>query len=153
METLPVAAGTYALALRLAQPAELTVAGRAVRLAPGLYVYVGSAHGPGGLQARLGRHLRGGGRPRWHIDALRAVAEVVGWHAVVSPLHLECDWAQALAYLPGAAIPVPGFGAGDCRGGCQAHLVALPSEVELEGVWAGLDRLAEQKDPKGLEDL
>ena len=149
METLPIAAGTYALALRLARPADLTVAGRAVRLAPGVYVYVGSAHGPGGLRARLGRHLRGEGRARWHIDALRAVAEVAGWHAVVSPLHLECAWAQALALLPGAAIPVPGFGATDCRAACPAHLVMLPADVDLEGVRATLDRQAAVQSDRG----
>lgn len=140
MESLPSAPGTYALALSLAAPADLTIARRRVHLPPGLYVYVGSAHGPGGLRARLGRHRRGDGQPRWHIDALRAVAEVVGWHVAVSPLRLECAWAQALASLPGAAIPVPGFGASDCRDGCKAHLVLLPEDVELEGVWASLDR-------------
>ena len=140
MQTLPVAPGTYALALSLAGPVDLTIAGRRVQLPPGLYVYVGSAHGPGGLRARLGRHLRGDGRPRWHIDALRAVAEVVGWHVAVSPLRLECAWAQSLAHLPGAAIPVPGFGATDCRAACPAHLVMLPADVDLEGVWTTLDR-------------
>ena len=141
METLPSAPGTYALALRLATPVEIGIAGRRVHLPPGLYIYVGSAHGPGGLRARLGRHLRGDGRPRWHIDALRSVSEVVGWHVAVSPLRLECVWAQALASLPGAAIPVPGFGASDCRAACPAHLVAMPVDVDLEGVWATVDRV------------
>ncbi len=141
METLPSAPGTYALALRLAAPADLTIAGRRVHLPPGLYVYVGSAHGSGGLRARLGRHLRGDGRSYWHVDALRSVAEVVGWHVAVSPLRLECAWAQTLACLPGAAIPVPGFGASDCRAGCPAHLVMLPEAVELQGVWASLDEV------------
>ena len=149
METLPVAPGTYALALRLAIAADIGTAGRRVRLPPGLYVYVGSAHGPGGLRARLGRHLRGDGRPRWHIDALRAVAEVVGWHVAVSPLRLECAWAQSLAHLPGAAIPVPGFGATDCRAACPAHLVLLPEDVDLEGVWATLDRQAAVQSDRG----
>ena len=145
METLPSVSGTYALALRLADPLDLTIARRRVLLPPGLYIYVGSAQGPGGLRARLGRHLRGDGRPRWHIDALRAVAEVVGWHVAVSPLRLECAWAQSLAHLPGAAIPVPGFGASDCRHGCPAHLVALPPSAYLEKVWATLDKCAVEK--------
>ena len=149
MESLPSAPGTYALALSLAAPADLTIARRRVQLPPGLYVYVGSAHGPGGLRARLGRHLRGDGRPRWHIDALRAVAEVVGWHVAVSPLRLECAWAQALAHLPGAAIPVPGFGATDCRAACPAHLVMLPADVDLEGVRATLDRQAAVQSDRG----
>jgi Uri superfamily endonuclease len=101
-------------------------------LPAGKYAYLGSAMGPGGLRARLGRHLRGEGKPHWHIDALRRVALVqavcyltVPWVTVEQ--RLECLWGQALAGLPGAAVPIPGFGASDCRLGCPAHLVALPS--------------------------
>jgi len=40
-------------------------------LEPGLYLYVGSAWGPGGLLARTKRHLlKGFERPRWHVDHL-----------------------------------------------------------------------------------
>lgn len=40
-------------------------------LGPGLYAYVGSAWGPGGLFARVRRHLtKGFSKPRWHVDYL-----------------------------------------------------------------------------------
>jgi len=40
-------------------------------LEPGLYLYVGSAWGPGGLLARTKRHLlKSFERPRWHVDHL-----------------------------------------------------------------------------------
>ena len=106
---------------------------RAVSLPAGDYVYVGSACGPGGLRARLGRHLSGAGRPHWHIDALRGHARIVGAYYCVSALRLECRWVQALLALPGVTAPAPGFGASDCRSGCLAHLVlcdAPPSAVQ-----------------------
>lgn len=129
---LPAAPGSYVLYLRPSQRLELGV-GRLGRLSfpAGEYLYLGSAGGPGGLRARLGRHIRGGGKPHWHIDPLRAAADLGGCFYLTtgtSNAHqpLECLWSQALAALPGATLPAPGFGAGDCRRGCRAHLVAFP---------------------------
>jgi Uri superfamily endonuclease len=85
-------------------------------LARGVYAYVGSARGPGGLAARLGRHLRGSGRPRWHVDYLRRMARVeTAWWAVTDSPAAEDACAGALEALPGLARSVPGFGAGDSR--------------------------------------
>lgn len=109
--------------------------GHETTLLPGRYVYVGSAHGPGGLRARLGRHLRGDGRPHWHIDVLRAAARVEGYAYWTRDGVTECALAQALASLPGASIPLPHFGASDCRTGCPAHLVALPDRRPLAEMW------------------
>ncbi len=124
--TLPATLGTYLLHLHLPRPRTLAV-GRLgwVCFPAGDYTYVGSALGPGGLRARLGRHLRGGGRPRWHVDALRAVARVKGYCFEVSDQSLECRWSQTLAALPEAFIPAPGFGSSDCRSGCAAHLIGF----------------------------
>ncbi len=123
---LPDTGGVYAIVLRLPAPTCLRVLGREVRLPAGRYVYVGSARGPGGLRARLGRHLRGDGRLRWHVDALRAAAEVDGFAYWVDEQVTECAVARALAALPGATIPIPRFGASDCRQGCAAHLIGVP---------------------------
>ncbi len=134
---LPDAPGTYVLILRLPQ-ASSVACGRlgALALAAGWYAYVGSARGPGGLAARIGHHLRRARRPHWHIDHLRAVAEVVAvWWAPGSP-RLECAWAAALAGLPGAARPGAGFGASDCR--CVGHLVALPGPPRASALSAAL---------------
>jgi len=88
---------------------------------------VGSAWGPGGLRARVGRHLRGSPHPRWHIDYVRRVAAPVAvWLA--PDTHLECTWAQALLVHPALDIIVPRFGASDCR--CATHLV-FASEIDL----------------------
>ncbi|MCU0519907.1 MAG: GIY-YIG nuclease family protein [Anaerolineae bacterium] len=117
---LPRAGGTYGLELALAGDTQCAIGalGR-WSLSAGLYLYVGSAWGPGGLGARLGRHLRGDGATRWHIDYLRALATPMTlW--VAPGEHLECAWAQALGASPGVGIAVPRFGASDCH--CASHL-------------------------------
>jgi Uri superfamily endonuclease len=119
-------AGTYALLIRLERDAPITV-GRlgTFPLLRGWYVYAGSALGPGGLRARLGRHRRVEKRLHWHVDYLLSRARLVAsWEAVHSE-RLECSWHAALLALPRAVLPVVGFGASDCA--CAAHLTWLPT--------------------------
>lgn len=124
MNRLPSAGGNYVLFLRLSKPAAVHV-GRLGKhfFQPGIYAYVGSAFGPGGLRARLGRHLRPGPVRRWHIDHLRSRSKVaeVWWSR--TPGNLEHVWTAALLNLRGAVMPVKGFGSSDCK--CPAHLVRL----------------------------
>ncbi|MBN1976046.1 MAG: GIY-YIG nuclease family protein, partial [Anaerolineae bacterium] len=87
----------------------------------GWYAYVGSAQGPGGLAARLARHLRPLKSLHWHIDYLRAQAQPVQAWYTTGTQKRECAWARALSSFPAASIPVPRFGASDCR--CPAHLI------------------------------
>jgi len=117
--------GAYLLFVELAAPRVLDIPklGKPI-LAAGRYAYCGSAHGPGGLRARIGRHLRRDKAQHWHIDRLTAAGRVVRVRAV--PGGRECDLARELLALPGASVPVPGFGSSDCRA-CPAHLVALPA--------------------------
>ncbi len=133
---LPAVPGTYMLLLNLAQPVIAQV-GRlgTVQLAAGWYAYVGSARGPGGLRARLRRHLRADKPLHWHIDALTAVAPVVAIWLDVSPERLECTWARRVAALPGVTVPLDGFGSSDCA--CEAHLFAL---ADAGTVWEALGR-------------
>lgn len=137
MTDLPVAPGTYALHLRLAHSTHLCVGKLGEYNFPaGEYIYLGSARGSGGLRARLGRHLYGDGKHHWHIDTLRANAQVCSYHFVKQAAGeiqhktapLECLWSQALANANQALIPAVGFGASDCRAGCTAHLVAFLGE-------------------------
>ena len=139
LAVLPSQPGAYALALRLERPTRLQVGALGAVLFPvGVYVYLGSARGPGGIRARLGRHLRGAAHPRWHVDYLRAVAQPIACAYTTAPppgMPWECAWSQALAALPEAWVPLPGFGASDCRHGCPAHLVAFAPAVAWETLW------------------
>jgi Uri superfamily endonuclease len=134
-EALP---GGYALELHLplgGLPGSPLVIGRlgAFEFPAGVYLYLGSARGPGGLRARLDRHLRPAAeiRPHWNIDHLRPftllAAAAYLYDADGAPADLECCWSRALLELPGAAVPAAGFGSADCRSGCPAHLLAFPS--------------------------
>jgi Uri superfamily endonuclease len=52
-------AGTYALVLAAQKQRTISVGKLGILdVRPGFYVYVGSALGPGGLAARIGRHAR-----------------------------------------------------------------------------------------------
>jgi Uri superfamily endonuclease len=69
--TAPSAPGAYILEIDLAQAAMVTIARQPPQaLAPGHYLYCGSANGPGGLKSRLARHMRKGKSVHWHIDQL-----------------------------------------------------------------------------------
>lgn len=156
MNALPILPGSYLLHLRLEDRLEMAVGRLGLfELPPADYFYLGSACGPGGLRARLGRHLRGPARPgeaprlHWHIDYLRQAATVLGAAYRCGLPAVECAWSQAIAALPGAILPAPGFGSSDCHSGCPAHLVAFPHQVDLRraawllslGVEQVLDRL------------
>ncbi|MEW6716162.1 MAG: GIY-YIG nuclease family protein [Chloroflexota bacterium] len=134
MVDIPQTIGVYALLLTLSQRVHV-ITGRLGRatFAAGKYIYVGSAFGSGGLRSRLERHLRGDGRPHWHVDALRSKADIVGFYflatndRVVGDVPWECLWSQALMALPEVSVPLSGFGSSDCRSGCSAHLVCIPA--------------------------
>lgn len=128
---LPSRPGTYALLLFLPAPTRIEV-GRlgTFDAPPGLYVYVGSARGSGGLVARIARHLRHLKPLRWHIDFLRAYARPVTVWWAEGTERKECVWAGTLARMPGARIPIPGFGASDCR--CSAHLIHFAAMPDRE---------------------
>jgi len=117
----PHCKGAYILALHLPEPATLPVLG-GLALDPGVYVYVGSALGPGGLAARLARHLQGRGRPHWHVDRLRAASRPLGYAACCTPERVE----EALARECTSQLdPGPrGFGASDSR--AETHLFRAP---------------------------
>lgn len=114
--------GTYVLILRLPDSARLTIGKLGTfDFTAGYYAYVGSAFGSGGLRGRLKHHLAPAKRCHWHIDYLRQAAAIHDvWYAVDERVY-EHQWADALRALPGAAIPIPRFGASDCK--CVSHLI------------------------------
>ena len=114
--------GTYALVIALECGFSLRIGKLGTHsLQPGYYVYVGSALG--GLSNRLRHHLRSEKRLHWHIDYLLQQSTVVQiWYAIGSD-RLECNWNVLLQNLPGAVIPIIGFGSSDCQ--CSSHLTCF----------------------------
>ncbi|WP_198662888.1 GIY-YIG nuclease family protein [Cohaesibacter intestini] len=121
MANCPTDGGIYVLLARLEQPLTITRP-RLAELEPGLYVYVGSAYGPGGLRSRLARHLRPNKPLRWHIDQITTRAETkyaIGWTD-----GKECELQAALAAGGNITYPLPVFGSSDCRS-CPSHLLRI----------------------------
>ncbi len=123
-QDLPAVPGAYALILWLNDATPVSTAAHGPgTLPPGCYVYAGSARGPGGIRARVRRHLRPAKSPHWHIDqitARAAIARVVAW-----PGGSECGLVDGLRAQTEIIFPAPGFGSSDCRH-CPAHLCRLP---------------------------
>lgn len=87
----------------------------------GVYLYVGSALGPGGLK-RVDRHARvaQGKNPtaRWHVDYLLKAGRLKGAIITTTKRKIECKLANRISKK---TIPsVEGFGASDCQ--CKTHL-------------------------------
>jgi Uri superfamily endonuclease len=126
--------GTYLLWLRVDTEQSLEVGALGeVEVQPGWYAYAGSAFGPGGVRARVERHVRGDGATHWHVDYLRAAAALTAVWFTHDDARRECDWAQVLRDLadepPGTSVPISGFGATDCD--CPAHLVHFDDPPSL----------------------
>jgi len=107
-------------------------------LAPGWYIYVGSALGPGGF-SRVRRHLRvhreGTDRPHWHIDHLSRHPGVRLRARVCADTdrRMECELARTIG-----GDGVEGFGCSDCR--CSSHLLYRTADPTGE-VLAAFSRL------------
>jgi len=123
---LPPIGGAYAIVIETRRPADMTLRGVNLRLSPGRYLYCGSARGPGGIRARVGRHLRKSKAQRWHVDRLTGIGRVCG--VIVAPDGSECALFARFSGLKGAEVPAPGFGSSDCRR-CAAHLLRLEGPV------------------------
>lgn len=137
----PAVAGTYVLLLTCREDRLLQIGRRgSLQVAPGCYVYVGSAFGPGGLRGRIAHHLRLTDRPHWHLDHLRlATVPRAVWYSTAAHRQ-EHLWARLLADSRGARIPLPGFGASDCR--CAAHLFFFRDSPSFDGFCRRLRRAA-----------
>jgi Uri superfamily endonuclease len=108
-----------------------------MQLSKGWYVYVGSAFGPGGVAARVSRHLQRHKTRHWHIDHLiwaTTVREI--WYSQ-RQRDLEHCWAQAALDQPAARNLLRGFGASDCQ--CLSHLVRFPTREAVKTLFNVLD--------------
>ena len=123
---LPSRPGSYLLLIRLHAPLPLQGRFAGIALSAGWHVYAGSARGPGGLRARLRRHLAREKRLRWHVDQLTIAADAVLAllfpDTADGPALTECALTHMLLSNGLFDVPVPGFGSSDCRT-CPAHLL------------------------------
>lgn len=133
---LPALGGTYVLILESTVDTELEIGRLGLMvLRPGFYLYVGSAFGPGGLRARVGRHAKKDKPQRWHIDYLRPYLrlEMVCYNTGLE--HYEDTWSDQIAGWSAVEIPMPGFGSSDSH--VCAHLFYFqqrPKSVMLMGL-------------------
>lgn len=126
--------GTYALLLHSDSITRVQIGRwREIEILPGYYIYVGSALGPGGVQARVLRHLRTDKPKHWHIDYLRAFVTPLETWVSYETERLEHQWAQFF-YNTGRMTPIEGFGCSDCK--CYSHLFHT---LVKPGAW--LDRI------------
>jgi Uri superfamily endonuclease len=123
--------GTYALIMQSPQPLSVCV-GKVgnVGLIRGYYIYAGSARGPGGLKARVARHLKKIKRCHWHIDYLTTNIPVIEVWYSYSNSSDECLWAAGLRANNKQFTEVPGLGASDCR--CRSHLFFTTERPRLQ---------------------
>jgi Uri superfamily endonuclease len=117
--TVPAKSGTYILLVHLSSNLVVEV-GRlgTIDFDAGMYAYVGSAFGPGGLAARLRRAALGPRRAHWHIDYVLVEADLVGALLKIDDTRRECSWALWVGER--AQGSAAGFGSSDCR--CASHL-------------------------------
>lgn len=130
---IPKKLGIYVLVLFLEEDKNLKIGSLGcIPFERGLYGYVGSARGPGGLRARISRHLRVEKKVFWHIDCLLqdASVEVTKVGFIVTKKDLECTLGKKLVKR-GAEPTVPRFGSSDCP--CETHLFRV-RDVPLQSV-------------------
>lgn len=132
---VPSTPGTYVLILQVPKSLQIAI-GRlgTVWFESGLHAYVGSALGPGGLAARLRRHVTGSPKRHWHMDHLRPHASLRGALIAEGRSRKECIWAKQLAMMADGCIE--GFGASDCS--CSGHLFRVGA---LESRGGPLERI------------
>ncbi len=113
--------GTYIVTLKMETSQDIEV-GRIGKhnFKKGFYLYVGSAHGPGGLNARLARHMKKDKSKRWHIDYIRNAGFVTSIIVQYGKEKKECTWAEKLKSSDFLIMPINRFGSSDCT--CRSHL-------------------------------
>lgn len=131
------APGTYALILKSPQSMSVRVGKVGIfEFMPGYYIYTGSARGPGGLKARVSRHLKMTKPCHWHIDYLTTRMPVVAIWYSYSNSSDECLWAAGLQSNSQKYAEVSGLGASDCS--CLTHLFFCSKYPGLDDFTANL---------------
>ena len=132
----PKTKGSYILVTKLMCEIQLNIGALGLtKFSPGLYLYCGSAHGPGGLNARINHHLRPSPRPTWHFDYLKPCIAIEEIWFMETREPYECRFVKILAKMKDFKYPVYGFGSQDCHSGCISHLVYFPLNIKVERIF------------------
>ena len=110
----------------------------------GVYAYVGSAKGPGGLEARVGRHFKKNKRVKWHIDYLTVRPEcfLEGVVMIESETLKERELVELLENI-GGTHTIKGFGNSDDKS-TVSHLLYF-GNIGLEEICKGLKKHIKEK--------
>ncbi|RUM43074.1 MAG: GIY-YIG nuclease family protein [Desulfurobacterium sp.] len=122
---LPEAKGTYCILFEISILSFSVRSGKNFFLDGGVYIYVGSAFGSGGLRKRISRHLKKEKKKHWHLDFISTdnsfkVLEI--W--VIEGKKVECSLANSISKTE---KPIVDFGSTDCN--CPSHLFRV-SDIE-----------------------
>jgi Uri superfamily endonuclease len=142
---IPEIGGTYILIMNVVDDLYVKIGclGRH-ELKKGIYIYVGSARGPGGLKARIYRHLKLNKKVRWHIDYLTVnpKVKIKAIFYLESRALLETVIAKKLFNDDFFEGVVKGFGCTDKRSS-YTHLYKLKSTSSIEELIRKLMRITE----------
>ncbi|NOZ52768.1 MAG: GIY-YIG nuclease family protein [Gammaproteobacteria bacterium] len=122
--------GTYILILQALKRVRCEVGRLGVLDSPkGFYIYIGSAFGPGGVAARVKRHLNKRHRVHWHLDYLSPYVQAQECWYTFDAKKREHQWAHHFFNVFDSHLPLLGFGCSDCH--CQSHLFYLSAMPEF----------------------
>jgi Uri superfamily endonuclease len=130
--------GVYAIILDIQDLYSLKINKKEFQIKKGIYIYVGSALGLGGISKRIERYFQifnGIKRNKhWHIDYLIPKAKrIIAIYAETNE-NYECRLFQALKNMEIENIEiVRGFGNTDCRAKCGSHLLYV-GRIEIENI-------------------
>ena len=95
---IPAQLGAYLLLIELTKVTDVKLSNkRRASLVPGRYLYAGSAYGPGGLRARIARHMRRAKVQRWHVDQLTKTGVRDAWIYFRAAMNVICCQKFGLA--------------------------------------------------------
>ncbi|MEM2304268.1 MAG: GIY-YIG nuclease family protein [Candidatus Methanomethylicia archaeon] len=140
---IPESEGTYILVMEVASDFNIKIGCLGKHeLKEGIYMYVGSARGPGGLKARIYRHLRLNKRIRWHIDYLTVnpKVKIKAVFYLKSKTLLETIVARRLLSSNFFEGVIKGFGCTD-RKNSYTHLYKLKNINSIEELMKELMRI------------
>ena len=130
-KNLPKKPGVYLLVLEVKQDIEVYTRRKKFYVPRGVYVYVGSAKGSGGLYARVKRHLSNVKRLFWHIDYLlenNNVAVKRVFYKVIEDNGKDYESLLARCLVE-KLKPIPNFGCSD-KPGDYSHLFKCGRDLE-----------------------